>query len=458
MVYPLTLCSDFLGNIWFNLLLKFIVFAGPTFIKLGQWASTRRDLFSPTFCDILGSLHHDAACHSWKHTTQTMQRVFGENWEEWCNIESQDPVHSGCIGQVYKGYVEMDMLQAISGNLSNSQSIDGRIKVAVKVLHPGIMESVDLDLTIMKCVARFLTLFPGVEWLSLPEIILEFELLMKKQIDLKIEAYNLDLFNELFSSDPTIKFPSPIWPLVHSEVLVETFEEGTPISHFTCWKSSFPKSSRLKRRLAKLGISAILKMVFINNFVHADLHPGNIIVQYESDHDKTDPGESNCLTEEGQDLNLDQVRLVFLDAGIVASLSERDLENLQKVFTAIVTNRGDIVGELFLDHATANKCKEPEEFKKAMATLVDNVHKLTLHLGKVQVSGLIGDLFNMLMKHKVKLESNFSSVFLAIMILEGLGRSLDPQLDIIKEARPILLSGVYNRSRSQPHRQTNQSH
>lgn len=119
-LYPLAMCSQTMEKVWFSSLLRLVTFAGPTFIKLGQWASTRRDLFSPTFCNTLGSLHHDAACHSWKHTTEIMCRAFGESWQEWCEMETQQAVHSGCIGQVYRGHVDMGAFVAKSGKYCTS--------------------------------------------------------------------------------------------------------------------------------------------------------------------------------------------------------------------------------------------------------------------------------------------------------------------------------------------------
>lgn len=440
--YPLVCHFTSAMNIWLKLLLIVVKFSGPTFVKLGQWASTRRDLFSSEFCDVLGLLHCNAACHPWSHSRHILSKAFGKHWETWCNIEFEHPVHSGCIGQVYRGWIDVNIFAQEIGthfekDLDNEESCNGKVQVAVKIIHPGVTELVDLDLTIMRGVANLISSLPGFKWLSLPEIVLEFEQLMKKQIDLRVEAKNLDSFNKFFADSLEVKFPSPIWPLVHPQVLIETWEAGIPISHFIGGNRGEMIPNKQKEKLARMGVAAILKMVFIDNFVHADLHPGNIIVQFIPEDHSSARTNADHLPASGM------TRLVFLDAGIVASLKEDDLQNLHQVFTAIVLNKGDVVGELFLKHATCNECQTPEEFKIEMADLVNDVHQQTLKLGKIQVAGLLTNLFNLLIKHKVKLESNFSSVLLAIMILEGLGRSLDPQLDIMQQARPVLLSRLF---------------
>ncbi|KAG5830650.1 hypothetical protein ANANG_G00312910 [Anguilla anguilla] len=133
------------------------------------------------------------------------------------------------------------------------------------------------------------------------------------------------------------------------------------------------------------------------------------------------------------------LRLVLLDAGIVARLSEGDLRNFRAVFTAVVLREGERVAELILNHARANECQDVPRFKREMAELVNETLSNTLTLGKVQVADLLSRVFGLLITHKVKLESNFASIVFAIMVLEGLGRSLDPNLDILKIAKPMLL-------------------
>nr|XP_016800953.3 uncharacterized aarF domain-containing protein kinase 2 isoform X4 [Pan troglodytes] len=475
LLYPLTYLAPSVSTLWLHLLLKATETSGPTYIKLGQWASTRRDLFSEAFCAQFSKLHVRVTPHPWTHTERFLRQAFGDDWGSILSFENREPVGSGCVAQVYKAYantafLETDSVQrlgrasclppfshtgAVGGlrelfgylgngrkppeNLADQSFLErlllpkadlvgsnagvswaqvpghqpeatNLIPVAVKVLHPGLLAQVHMDLLLMKIGSRVLGLLPGIKWLSLPEIVEEFEKLMVQQIDLHYEAQNLEHFQVNFRNVKAVKFPTPLRPFVTREVLVETYE------------------------------------IFVDNFVHADLHPGNILVQgadglsssQEAQLQQADICDTLVVAVPS---SLCPLRLVLLDAGIVAELQAPDLRNFRAVFMAVVMGQGQRVAELILHHARASECRDVEGFKTEMAMLVTQARKNTITLEKLHVSSLLSSVFKLLMTHKVKLESNFASIVFAIMVLEGLGRSLDPKLDILEAARPFLLTG-----------------
>ncbi|KAM5170867.1 putative aarF domain-containing protein kinase 2 [Mantella aurantiaca] len=501
LVYPLTYLSGRFYTLWLHLLLKATESSGPACIKLGQWASTRRDLFSETFCAQFSRLHVKVAPHSWGYTEFCLRRAFGDDYGQVLTFLNREPVGSGCVAQVYKAYVDLSVIDSMesksligfSGSdygfeawevaglggifrhfgkaepsdhnaMENQRSIDGTrdrqqeedpnpssikrsegdshcmIPVAVKVLHPGLRQQVKVDLLLMKIWSRMLGLIPGFRWLSLTEIVEEFEKMMTRQINLKYEARNLEMFHQKFENVEFIKFPIPLRPFVTRNILVETFEEGEPLATYL----QETESTQIKQRIASLGVNMLLKMVFVDNFVHADLHPGNILVQGTEEFTSRQ-AEQTTLVDMCDTLIVNvrpsrcPLRLVLLDAGIVAQLQERDLENFRSVFTAVVLGQGETVAELILHHARANQCTDVESFKSQMAELVHEARKSTVSLGKLHVALLLSQVFRLLMKHKVKLESNFASIVFAIVVLEGLGRSLDPEIDILEAARPLLV-------------------
>lgn len=500
LLYPLTYLAPGLSTLWLHLLLKATETSGPTYIKLGQWASTRRDLFSEAFCALFSKLHVRVTPHPWPLTEHFLRQAFGEDWGSVLFFETQEPVGSGCVAQVYKAFastafLEKDQrlgqaarlqlsagagavggLRELLGHLEKEQKPPGNladqsflerlllpkaeligsnavvsqasghpdhlIPVAVKVLHPGLLSQVHMDLLLMKIGSRALGLLPGIKWLSLPEIVEEFEKLMVQQIDLRYEARNLEHFQRNFRDVTSVKFPTPLRPFVTRDVLVETYEESVPVSSYQ--QAGIPVD--LKRKIAQLGINMLLKMIFVDNFVHADLHPGNILVQ---------GADGLSLSRKAQLQQVDvsdtlvvamapvlcPLRLVLLDAGIVAELQAADLRNFRAVFLAVAMGQGHKVAELILHHARASECRDVEGFKAEMAALVTQARKNTITLEKLHVSSLLSSVFKLLMAHKVKLESNFASIVFAIMVLEGLGRSLDPKLDILEAAKPFLLRG-----------------
>eukprot|EP00076_Gallus_gallus_P046254 XP_025011792.1 uncharacterized aarF domain-containing protein kinase 2 isoform X2 [Gallus gallus] len=425
LLYPLSRLRPGLAAVWLRLLRRAAEAAGPTCIKLGQWASTRRDLFSEAFCDEFSKLHVEVSPHAWGHTDELLRKAFGEDWRSILTFPSQEPIGSGCVAQVYKAYADLTAIAAppakglarswelqsafeawevsglrglirwlrrrksegmweersgaelspfgcslgspVSGTphveqmatpLLNAKPSSARhlTPVAVKVLHPGLVHQVQMDLFLMKLGSHIIGLLPGFKWLSLTEIVEEFEKLMLQQIDLHYEARNLERFRQNFLDVDFVKFPTPVHPLVTTDVLVETFEESEPISRYLHTEVA----TELRQRLAKMGMDMLLKM-------------------------------------------------------------------------------GEKVAELILHHARANQCQDIERFKAEMAELVTKVRRNTIALGKLQVANLLSSVFKLLMTHKVKLESNFASIIFAIMVLEGLGRSLDPELDILEAAKPLLI-------------------
>ncbi|XP_006861314.1 PREDICTED: uncharacterized aarF domain-containing protein kinase 2 [Chrysochloris asiatica] len=486
LLYPLTYLGPRVAALWLGLLLKATETSGPTYIKLGQWASTRRDLFSEAFCGVFSRLHVRASPHPWAHTRSSLQQAFGEAWSQVLYFDCLEPIGSGCVAQVYKAHAKAaflaeDCLWTLStrpsrawalGRLGELFGCTGKgwkpeesladqsflerllfpaadvmganvspdhppgpshlIPVAVKVLHPGLLAQVHMDLLLMKMGSRALGLLPGFKWLSLPEVVEEFEKLMIQQMDLRYEARNLEHFQRNFQDISAVRFPTPLSPFVSRNVLVETYEESVPVSCYQ--QAGVPEE--LKRQIARLGIRMLLKMIFVDNFVHADLHPGNILVQGAH---SLAVGRESGLPQDG--CTRQALRLVLLDAGIVAELQATDLSNFRAVFLAVLMGQGQRVAELILHHARASECRDVEAFKAEMATLVSQARRNTITLDKLQVSSLLSSVFRLLMTHKVKLESNFASIVFATMVLEGLGRSLDPKLDILEAARPFLLGG-----------------
>ncbi|KAI0224744.1 putative aarF domain-containing protein kinase 2 [Lamellibrachia satsuma] len=464
---PMTYISTSCVIMWRQLLLLTVVHMGPTFIKLGQWASTRRDLFSPEFCNLFSKLHTRATEHTWAVTKSNLEKAFGERWSKVLLMMDENPIGSGCIAQVHKAYMRADTIpdrsllrdwlkdndmetitpsQDIVSQAGVSQSgYQNLLPVAVKVLHPDIYMSVTRDLVILRVIARTLEqIFPRLTWLSLTECVSEFADLMTRQIDLRHEAVCLEQFGENFLSIPNIRFPKPIHPYCKRDVLVETFEAGEPLSSILTTEAMLLPVG-LKEILGTFAVDALLQMIFLDNFVHGDLHPGNILVQncqsykHQEEHEVVMVDMFDLVTVDTKPVRT-SLRLVLLDVGITACLGEKDRQNFKAVFKAVVRGQGEVIAELMLKHSRCNNCEDVEGFTREVAQIVKQARQLTVRLGKIQVGELLSDVFGVLSKHKVMVESNFASMLLAIFVVEGLGRSLNPDLDILERARPFLLS------------------
>lgn len=244
---------------------------GPAFVKLGQWAATRRDLFPLHVCDRLSTLHDAAHVHDWHYTHKALVEAFGIDYEQ--------------RGLVVAAPTDGKKNDGILGSGSAAQVHRGTLhsrNVAIKVLHPNTRQLVERDLNMMRHIADFIdTFFPFefVKMMSLPRAVSTFATAMERQVDLQIECNNLLRFRDNFgcsddSVNDVITFPRPDLFWVSERVLVEEHagDDAVPISNYLLDDS--PEGLQTRKELAGPLLLAFLKMVFIDNFIHADLHPG----------------------------------------------------------------------------------------------------------------------------------------------------------------------------------------
>ena len=391
--------------------------AGPTFIKLGQWASTRPDLFPNDMCNELSLLHECAGSGSnmsFPATCSLLKQTIGMDVEDVFFSFEPEPCGSGCIATVYRASV-----------VPLGEQIP--VRVAVKVIRPGVRRKVMRDIRLMRRVVSILytlcNLVPdgaSVQWLSLREACEQFETFMLSQLDMRDEANNLLKFRENFAGDPCIRFPKPLFEVMthdggvcnlsHPDVLVETFQDGVSLSAFL--RSPLAADIPLCRSLAQQGVRAFLQMTLRDNFVHADLHPGNIIVNDDT--------------------------LSFIDAGLVTTLTPSDKENFLLLFTAVAKKDGRSAARHMLERSRGSQCTDPGGYAQEIESIVNEVAATSFQLQDVHIGSVLRRVLRASRKYKVKLDANFTSLVLSIIILEGVGRQLDETLDIFKVALLIL--------------------
>jgi aarF domain-containing kinase len=341
-----------------------------------------------------------------------------------------------------------------------------------------------MDLTIIHKLAHFADwLIPDLRWLSLPDEVRVFALMMRAQADLRVEASNLRRFHENFKEVDDISFPAPIDEYVTSSVLVEEYVNAIPISKFLGFHESqnwSHTSTPYDIELARIGIQAFLKMLIVDNFVHTDLHPGNILVTFrkppskstpynfvyrflrylrilpmfgykESDHaqpfidsdtlSKLQSADSDAFMEVIKKLHSTHhiPHMIFLDAGLVSELSEENLTNLHDLLEAVTRFSAPKVCQLLV-----SRSKDPSTvvnmpgFEKEMKQLLDSVKSSALRLSSVSFGGILKSVFDMVRQHRVRLEGEFVNVGVSLVLVEGIGRRLDPGVDLLGEVGPVL--------------------
>ncbi|KAB8070037.1 hypothetical protein BDV29DRAFT_181577 [Aspergillus leporis] len=468
---------------WYRFLVRSMERAGPAFIKLGQWAASRTDIFPPELCNVMSSLHSNVPAHPLHETKKTICKAFnGLSFEDIFEEFYEEPLGVGAIAQVYKAKLKPDLTE--SEDEKSTQSLRGKVRrnvdvlvkstpqrvpssyVAVKVLHPKVERVIRRDLRIMSFFASLINAIPTMHWLSLPDEVHQFGEMMKLQLDLRIEASNLVIFREKFRPRTTAWFPHPYMDYTTREVLVEEFAQGIPLSTFLDVGGGV-----YQEEIANEGLDAFLHMLLIDNFVHADLHPGNIMVRFyqpseldlslrqhtrtldaptaaEVDVTETVLARLRPHAQSPRDwkraleqLNAEGYRpqLIFIDTGLVTQLNEINRKNFLDLFRAVAEFDGYRAGQLMVE-----RCRQPEEvidpevFALKMQHLVLSVKSRTFALGNIKIGDVLSEVLSMVRGHHVRLEGDFVNVVISILLLEGIGRSLDPNLDLFKSALPIL--------------------
>lgn len=382
----------------------------------------------------------------------------------------------GAIAQVYKAKLKPGLAAPGDRDIQGPKNMRQRVRrnvdvlvkstpsrvpssyVAIKVLHPKVERMVRRDLRIMSFFASALNAIPTIEWLSLPDEVAQFGEMMRLQLDLRIESANLSIFRKHFKDRTTAWFPYPYTEYTTRQVLVEEFAHGIPLSSFLTSGAGL-----FQHDLADEGLDAFLRMLLLDNFVHADLHPGNIMVRFYKParldlafgrHAASpDPAAATDVTEEVlQRLRplsahprrwqaaLAQIdregfrpQLIFIDTGLVTELSPTNRHNFLALFRAIAEFDGYRAGQLMVERCRSpDAVLEREVFALKMQHLVLGVKGQTFALGNVRIGDVLTRVLSMVREHHVRMEGDFVNVVISILLLEGIGRSLDPELDLFK--------------------------
>lgn len=428
-----------LRSCWYQWLLATLKASGPCFVKLGQWISTRPDIFPAELCSILAELHRFAPTHPWSATQDAIARALSSSDHDidcsngsrtdvdddrkgWSDLFSEfecQPIASGAIAQVYKA-------RLVTGE-----------SVAVKVRHPEIAETIALDLSILHVIANVSDRIPIFRPLSLPVAVSEFSRIMLNQVDLRCEVINLIKFRKNFASwRHLINFPRPL-ALSSEEVLIETFCEGKSIHNYL--GSAHQGTKAFRKQVAYLGMVAFLKMLIDDNFIHADLHPGNIIV-VEHTKSKRFWQRASSGNNSNSSANNIEPSLSVLDVGLVATLTPTDRENFLALLQSVLNGEGQQGARLMIERSPSAILLTPEETQSFIEE-IDELLTATIcnPLKEIPIAETLFRMFSIANKYHVVLEANFVTLMTGIMTIEGLARQLDAEFNLRDEAKAWFL-------------------
>ncbi|MFA5520608.1 MAG: ubiquinone biosynthesis regulatory protein kinase UbiB [Castellaniella sp.] len=378
---------------------------GPIFVKFGQVLSTRRDLIPPDIADELALLQDRVPPFPSKIAVATIEAALGDSPHTLFRHFDEQPIASASIAQVH--FAELH---------------DGR-KVAVKVLRPGMHRSIEKDLRLMHWFARV------VERLSVDgrrlkprQVVAEFDTYLHDELDLIREAANCSQLRRNFSAvsgrSHLLMVPEVMWDYCATSVFTMERMGGIPVSRTDRLRAagiSLPE-------LARAGVEIFFTQVFADGFFHADMHPGNILV---SDNPDT------------------LGRYIALDFGIVGTLSEFDKNYLAQNFLAFFQRDYRRVAQLHIESGWAPAATRVEELEGAVRAVCEPYFDRPL--AEISLGQVLLRLFQTSRRFNVEIQPQLVLLQKTLLNVEGMGRELDPELDLWKTAKPYLERWMHQR-------------
>ena len=367
---------------------------GPLFVKFGQVLSTRRDLLPTDIADELAKLQDQVPPFPPEQALAQLAKAYGKPAQEVFATFSPDPVASASVAQVHFATL-----------------FDGR-EVAVKILRPGIEQVIHHDLALLQIAAGFMELvWPDGRRLKPRQVVAEFEKHLSDELDLMCEASNCSQLRRNFLDSPLLLVPEVYWDWCNHSVMVMERVGGTPISHIDALRA---RGVDLKA-LARAGVEIFFTQVFRDGFFHADMHPGNIFV-----------------VSEGSDIG----RYVAVDFGIVGTLTDSDKNYLAQNFLAFFRRDYKRVALTHIESGWAPAETPVGAFESAIRAVCEPIFDRPLK--DISIGRILLRLFQTSRRFNVEIQPQLVLLQKTLLNIEGLGRQLDPELDLWQTAKPFL--------------------
>ena len=367
---------------------------GPIFVKFGQVLSTRRDLMPPDIADELARLQDRVPPFPGEQAIIEIERGLGRPLAEVYAEFDITPVASASIAQVHFARLH-----------------DGR-PVAVKVLRPGMARVIERDIALLRAFGGLLARVSADGRRLKPlEVIDEFDTYLHDELDLIREAANANQLRRNFSGSTLLRVPEMYWDACAVNVLTMERMHGIPIGRMDEMRAAGIDLKRLSRE----GVEIFFTQVFRHGFFHADMHPGNILVGGP-----------------GPDFN----RYIALDFGIVGTLSEFDKNYLAQNFLAFFRRDYRRVAELHVESGWVPRHTRIEELESAIRACCEPFFDRPLR--EISLGLVLMRLFQASRRFDVEIQPQLVLLQKTLLNIEGLGRQLDPDLDLWVTAKPFL--------------------
>jgi len=357
---------------------------GPTFVKFGQLMSSRRDVLPEDLIEELERLQDKVPPFPTKQAVEIIRKELGRPLKKIFSSFEKKPIAAASIAQVHRAVL-------LTGE-----------RVAVKIRRPEIVDTIRADLDIMYTLATFLeNRFHRMRVFRLRELINEFENQLNRELNLSHELINIEKFRNAFSGNSKVYVPSVYREYSTEKVLTMEYVRGKKISKIV----DASEEEYDKRLIATTAAEIILEQIFIHGFFHADPHPGNITI-------------------------LDNNVFCFLDFGLMGSILPDQQDLLNTMMLGMVNKDSTVITRAVLRLARAESFSNREGLESAIYKYMDQY--LELPLEELEINKALRDLINIIAEFEIKLPLNLTLMVKSLIIMEAIGKQLDPEFKTIK--------------------------
>ncbi len=369
---------------------------GPTYIKLGQVLATRVDMFPPEWITEFEKLQSHAPAVPFDVLLPELQIALGQDPHEIFNELDPEPIGSASIAQVHRARLK-------SGE-----------EVVLKIRRPGIIPKIEADLRVLRHIAQLAEFeFPEIRRYQPVKVVDEFSKSLRRELNLSTEARHLERFAQNFADSTEIEVPHVYREWTSERLNVQSFVGGIAGNDF----DAVDAAGLDRKVLAERGANAVLKMVLIDGYFHADPHPGNVKYLLGN-------------------------RLAFLDFGMVGRLPHPRRDQIVDLLAALAQRDENGILNVLLEWS-GDAVVDEEKLAADIADFIFNYENLSLK--EVQFGTLLNDVVALSREHHLMLPADLTLLFKALISLEGLGRQLDPDFQMVPHLTPFVKQVVLGR-------------
>ena len=374
---------------------------GPTFIKVGQLFSTRADIFSAEYVEELSKLQDRVPAFSYEQVEGIIEQELGKKVSVLFQDFDPVPLAAASLGQVHKAV------------LYTGES------VVVKVQRPGLKKLFEIDLGILKGIARYFQNHPkwgrGRDWMGIYE---ECCRILWEEIDYLNEGRNADTFRRNFRIYDWVKVPRVYWRYATSRVITLEYVPGIKVSQY----DALDAAGVDRKAIARYGAQAYLHQLLNNGFFHADPHPGNLAVSPDG-------------------------ALIFYDFGMMGTIKSNVREGLMETLFGIAQKDGDRVVKSLIDLGAIAPVEDMGPVRRSVQFMLDNF--MDKPFENQSVAAISEDLYELAYDQPFRFPATFTFVMRAFSTLEGVGKGLDPEFNFMEVAQPYAMQLMTDNSSSE---------